>query len=171
MASSRFTFGLSALSAMSAIALLSSSSGFARPAAAQQLQQPTNTIFESVSLSPGFSRDPLTVRGISGGNTSAADLAERTETPTGPCVGFVDDQPDHTMELSAFFDYLSLEVESTEDTTLIVRGPGGTWCNDDFNRMNPGIAGQWLSGTYQIWVGSYRDESYYPYVIRISETR
>jgi hypothetical protein len=52
----------------------------------------------------------------------------------------------------------------------VVRGPGGTWCNDDYTNMNPGIAGQWLSGTYQIWVGSYQEDQYYPYVIRISET-
>ena len=169
MAGSHFKIELSAVGAISAIAVIGATSGFSAPATAQQLQQ-TNTIFESVSLSPGFNRDPLTVRGISGGPLTAADLAERSETPTGPCVGFVDEEPDHTMELIDFFDYLSLEVESTEDTTLIVRGPGGTWCNDDFNRTNPGIAGQWLSGTYQIWVGSYRDECYYPYVIRISET-
>jgi hypothetical protein len=75
------------------------------------------------------------------------------------------------MVLQDFFNYLRLQVQSSEDTTLVIRGPGGTWCNDDYTDMNPGIAGQWLSGTYHIWVGSYERENYHPYVIRISETQ
>jgi hypothetical protein len=133
-----------------------------------QAQDRANTIFENITLSPGFSPDPVTVRGISGGDMSASDVATRTETATGACTGFVDEQPDHTIVLSSVFNFLNLQVESPEDTTLIVRGPGGTWCNDDYTGKNPGIAGQWLSGTYQIWVGSYRQNEYSPYVIRIT---
>ncbi|NJR59790.1 MAG: hypothetical protein HC769_13660 [Cyanobacteria bacterium CRU_2_1] len=129
------------------------------------------TIFENVTLDPGFTPDPTTVRGISGGSLTAGDIAGRAETATGPCNGFVDEQPDHTIVLNEFFNYLSLQVQSPEDTTLVIRGPGGTWCNDDYADQNPGIAGQWLSGTYQIWIGSYEPETYHPYVIRISETR
>lgn len=128
----------------------------------------SNTIFENLTLSPGFSPDPSTVRGISGGEMSASDVATRTQTATGACTGFVDEQPDHTIVLSSVFNFLNLQVESPEDTTLIVRGPGGTWCNDDYTGKNPGIAGQWLSGTYQIWVGSYRQNEYSPYVIRMT---
>ncbi|HEY9646374.1 MAG TPA: hypothetical protein V6C88_08405, partial [Chroococcidiopsis sp.] len=64
----------------------------------------------------------------------------------------------------------SLQVQSTGDTMLVVRGPGGTWCNDSYNGQNPGIAGQWFSGTYEIWVGSPSNDAYYPYIIRISGT-
>ncbi|NJK28104.1 MAG: hypothetical protein HC925_05815, partial [Coleofasciculaceae cyanobacterium SM2_3_26] len=67
-----------------------------------------------------------------------------------------------------FFTYLSLEVESSEDTTLVIQGPGGTWCNDDYRNMNPGIAGQWLAGEYRVWVGSYKRGEYYPYAIRLT---
>jgi hypothetical protein len=155
---------------LGAIALLLLGQSSINGVIAQEIQRPAVTIFESVTLAPGFDRDPLTLRGISGGPLLAPDLAERSDTPTGPCVGFVDEEPDHTMVLDDFFDYLSLQIQSTEDTTLVVRGPGGTWCNDDYTNMNPGIAGQWLSGTYQIWVGSYQEDQYYPYVIRISET-
>lgn len=132
---------------------------------------PGATIFEDVTLSPSFDPDPATVRGISGGATAANELAGRAETATGPCNGFVDEAPDHTVVLTEFFSYLSLQVQSPEDTTLIIRGPGGTWCNDDFAGSNPGIAGQWLSGTYQVWVGSYAQDAYHPYVIRLTETR
>jgi len=50
-----------------------------------------------------------------------------------------------------------------------VRGPGGSWCNDDYEGKNPGIVGQWLSGTYDIWVGSPQKNKYIPYIIRISQ--
>lgn len=126
-------------------------------------------IFENVTLSPNFAPDPTTVRGISGGARAASDLAGRAETATGACNGFVDQQPDHTMVLTQYFDYLSLQVQSPDDTTLIIKGPGGTWCNDDYTGKDPGIAGKWLSGTYQIWVGSYAPDKYSPYVIRITE--
>jgi hypothetical protein len=143
--------------------------GLSLPAQAQTpVQTPANTIFENVTLSPGFSPDPAIVRGISGGDMSASDMATRTETATGACTGFVDEQPDHTVVLSSVFNFLNIQVESPEDTTLIIRGPGGTWCNDDYTGKNPGIAGQWLSGTYQIWVGSYRQNEYSPYVIRMT---
>lgn len=126
-------------------------------------------IFENVRIGPGFSPDPLTVRGISGGSLPAGNIANRTETVTGLCVGFVDQQPDHTMTLTAFFDFLKLQVESPEDTTLVIKGPGGSWCNDDAQGKNPGIAGEWLEGSYGIWVGSYEKSTYHPYIIRITQ--
>jgi hypothetical protein len=136
------------------------------------VQAQPNTLFENVTLDPAnFSPDPTTVRGISGGELGASEAAGRPETATGACTGFVDQQPDHTIVLSGVFNYLSLQVESPEDTTLIVRGPGGTWCNDDYTGKNPGIAGQWLSGTYEIWVGSYRQNEFSPYVIRMTTQR
>lgn len=127
-----------------------------------------STIFENITLSPSFAPDPTTVRGISGGPKPATDLAGRAETATGACNGFVDEQPDHKMVLTEYFNFLSLQIQSTEDTTLVIRGPGGVWCNDDYSGQNPGIAGQWLSGTYEIWIGSYAQDTYSPYVIRIT---
>jgi hypothetical protein len=127
------------------------------------------TIFENPTLSPSFTPDPTMVRGISGGEVSASQITGKAETATGPCNGFVDTPPDHTIVLTQYFNYLSLQVQSTDDTTLVIRGPGGTWCNDDYSGKNPGIAGKWLSGTYQIWVGSYQKDKYFPYVMRITE--
>ncbi|HEY9639666.1 MAG TPA: hypothetical protein V6C57_04240 [Coleofasciculaceae cyanobacterium] len=131
-------------------------------------QNPT-TIFENPTLSPNFTPDPTMVRGISGGDVPASQITGKAETATGPCNGFVDTAPDHTIVLTQYFNYLSLQVQSTDDTTLVIRGPGGTWCNDDYSGKNPGIAGKWLSGTYQIWVGSYQKDKYFPYVMRITE--
>jgi len=126
-------------------------------------------IFENITISPRFSPDPIIIRGISGGSIPAAKIADREQSITGPCVGLVDREPDHRLELTAFFNYLSLQVESAQDTTLVIRGPGGSWCNDDFEGdRNPGIAGQWQKGIYEVWIGSYDREQYYPYTIRIT---
>ncbi|MEL7036784.1 MAG: hypothetical protein AAFO04_14350 [Cyanobacteria bacterium J06592_8] len=138
------------------------------PLLAQPLQYKTTPMFENVKLSPDFTPDVLTVRGLSGGPISAQNTAGREDSPTGPCIGFVDEKPDHKIVLTGFFKYLSLRVQSSEDTVLVVRGPGGSWCNDDYQDMNPGIAGQWLSGTYEIWVGSYTPDRYHPYVLEIT---
>ena len=136
-----------------------------RPVLSQKNQ--STPIFENVSISPDSSEEITIVRGLSGGSVSATEQAGRETTLTGPCVGFVDREPDHTLELTGFFPSLTLEVKSNEDTTLVIRGPGGSWCNDDFDGKNPGITGQWFSGTYEIWVGSYQRNKYYPYVIGI----
>ncbi|MEP0850296.1 hypothetical protein NDA00_02985 [Funiculus sociatus GB2-M2] len=134
---------------------------------AQSVQSPP--IFENVTLGPRFSPDPLTIRGISGGEVSAAKIAGRQETATGPCVGFTDEKPDHTVVLTSFFNYLAIEVQSPEDTTIVIKGPGGSWCNDEYQGKNPGLAGQWQPGTYGIWVGSYDKSKFHPYIIKISE--
>ncbi|NEP45647.1 MAG: hypothetical protein F6K35_43135 [Okeania sp. SIO2H7] len=138
-----------------------------RPALSQKSQ--LTPIFENVSISPDSSEKKTIVRGLSGGPVSATEQAGRETTTTGPCVGFVDREPDHTLELTGFFQSLTLEVKSSENTTLVVRGPGGSWCNDDFDGKNPGITGQWLSGIYEIWVGSYQRNKYYPYAIEITQ--
>jgi hypothetical protein len=128
-------------------------------------------IFENVTIGRKFSPDPMTVRGISGGSVTAQQVAGRGETPNGPCVGFVDDKPDHTLVLTDDFEYLKLQLQSPGDTTIVVKGTSGTWCNDDFSGKNAGIAGQWLKGTYGIWVGSYNRTQYIPYSLQITEVR
>ena len=143
--------------------------GLAITVLAQAQVAQSQTIFENVTVGPKFSPDPMTIRGISGGSVPASTVAARKDTPTGPCVGFVDDPPDHTIVLTAFFNYLSLVLESPQDTTLVISGPGGTWCNDDYQGKNPGIAGQWQAGSYRVWVGSYDKNNYHPYIIRMSK--
>lgn len=133
--------------------------------------QPSPPFAANITLSPKFSPDLVELRGIGGGSIAVQDVAGRRETQTGPCNGFVDAEPDHTVVLSAFFSHLSLKVQSPQDTTLVIKGPGGIWCNDDHEGKNPGIAGEWLAGTYQIWVGSYDKTRYVPYILNITEAR
>ncbi|MEB3343269.1 hypothetical protein [Okeania sp.] len=130
---------------------------------------PSAPIFENVNLEPKSPPKQIIIRGLSGGPMSAKETIGRENTVTGPCVGFIDKEPDHRIILKGFFKSLKLEVKSSEDTTLVIRGPGGSWCNDDFEGKNPGIIGQWFSGTYEIWIGSYQRNKYYPYVIKITQ--
>ncbi|GAB1537943.1 peptidase S1 [Scytonema sp. NUACC21] len=151
------------------IAGLAMVSASAMIAVAQEETPPP--IFGDMMIGRKVSPDPMTVRGMSGGSVPGKQLIGKGETPTGPCTGFFDEKPDHTLELTNKFDYLKLQVESAEDTTLIISGPGGSWCNDDFEGKNPGILGEWLPGTYNIWIGSYTKDKYLPYTLRITEVK
>lgn len=133
--------------------------------------QETPPIFGDITINREFSPDPVKVRGMSGGSLPARQIAGRSQTPTGTCTGFFHLTPGHTLELKTGFDYLKLLIQSPQDTTMIVKGPGGTWCNDDFDRENPGIVGEWLPGIYQIWVGSYQKDKYFPYTLHITQVK
>ncbi len=130
---------------------------------------PLPMFFGDLHIDRNFSSDHLIVRGISGGSIPAKEIARRTVTPTGHCTGYYDEQPNHTLELTSKLDYLKLLVDSPKDTTLIVSGPGGIWCNDNFDGKNPGLVGEWLSGTYNVWIGSYKKNEYFPYTLEAIE--
>ncbi|MEO0410129.1 MAG: hypothetical protein AAF289_22515 [Cyanobacteria bacterium P01_A01_bin.135] len=141
--------------------------GVTPPPAPTPSLSPTGTpLFENITVTS--SPTNLTLRGISGGSQLASVVSGRQSTDTGVCSGYVDGPADHRILLTDAFDYLSLMVQSTDDTTLVVRGRGGSWCSDDLNGLNPGVVGAWLPGAYDVWVGSYRPDGYFPYVIRLS---
>ena len=147
---------------------LTTASGIHEAVSAQENPAP---IFGDITIDRPLPKDPLTVRGMSGGSITAKEIAERKDTPTGACTGYMDRQPDHTLELKTKFDYMKLVIESPEDTTLVIKGPGGTWCNDEFEGKNPGIVGEWLEGEFRVWVGSYRKEHSFPYTLKITEIK
>jgi hypothetical protein len=121
------------------------------------------------TINPGFSPNPLVLRGTGGGSTPAQNVAGTAITATGECTGYVEGNPDQTIVLRSFFKSLRLKVQSPEDTSLVIKGPGGVWCNDDDDDKNPGVTGQWLAGTYRIWVGSYAKDRRPPYTLRLRE--
>lgn len=143
--------------------------GAIAPASAQIVRN--QPMFTDVTLAPRFIPDPTQVRGLSGGEYYAEQVAGRLKTETGSCVGFVNEKPDHEIRLTEFFQYLNMQVFSAGDTVLLVRGPGGTWCSDDRTAAGPSIAGQWLPGTYEIWVGSVDASEYTPYQLEFTEVR
>ncbi len=131
---------------------------------ASSTQAQTNNIFVNSSLA----NNPLVVKGNSGGSVIAKEISQTENTATGYCDGYVRSQPNHVIKLESFFDSLRLEVESSADTTILVKGPGGVWCNDDAGSANPIIEGQWQPGIYQVWIGSYQANSNNKYRIRIT---
>ena len=125
-------------------------------------------IIKNITIDQGVTRNPLLVHGVSGGSLAALEVARTEQTATGYCDGFVNRQPNHILTLKKFFDFLKIEVDSRADTTIVVQGPGGIWCNDDTNNTNPMIEGQWQPGVYKIWIGSYQENDSNNYRIRIS---
>jgi hypothetical protein len=115
------------------------------------------------------SKSPQSIEIEGSGNASvtAIEITDNELTPTGSCSGFVSQEADHTLVLTAFINMLQISVISPEDTTLIIKGPGGVWCNDDYNSKDPAIVGQWQAGTYSIWIGSYRRNTPYTYQLEI----
>lgn len=123
---------------------------------------------KKITLSDRVDPDPLIVLGIGGGELEATDVVDTEGTTTGFCNGFVEKRPNHVLVLKNFFEFLKIEVDSSTDTTIVVEGPGGVWCNDDSDDANPAIEGQWKPGRYKIWIGSYQEDANYDYQIRIS---
>lgn len=123
---------------------------------------------KKITLGNQVNPDPLVLRGISGGTIKATELVKTEGTTTGFCNGFVNNRPNYILVLSNFFDFLKIEVASSTDTTIVVEGPGGVWCNDDSNDTNPALEGQWQPGRYKIWVGSYQADVNNVYQIKIT---
>ena len=111
---------------------------------------------------------PLTIVGTNNGRIKLVEIAGTENTATGYCNGYVDTQPNHLLKLESFFESLRLEVQSPVDTTLMVQGSSGIWCNDDSGSANPMIEGQWQEGLYKVWVGSYQPNTNNSYQIQIT---
>ena len=122
----------------------------------------------SIKINPSNITKPLTIKGVSGGIITAQEISQTEKTTTGYCDGYVNQQPNHLLKLESFGEFLRLEVASQADTTILVKGPGGVWCNDDADTTNPVIEGQWQPGLYQVWVGSYQANSKNDYQIKIT---
>jgi hypothetical protein len=106
--------------------------------------------FGTVSLTPGFVPDPHVATGNAGGSLDATSW-------NASCRGYVSQTPDHLFAAGGNFSFLKIMVSSTEDTTLVVQKPDGTYlCNDDTEGLNPVITGSFPPGTYRVWIGSYQ---------------
>jgi hypothetical protein len=141
-------------------------------------EKPENTLgkkasfvkmFEDIAIAPRFTPKAIQLRGISGGGVETQKKSGRKVTETGDCIGFIDAEPDHKITLTKPFKYLNMQVKSSGDTILLVRGPGGSWCSDDVSDRNPEIGGDWLEGTYEVWVGSYEENTSFPYLLQLTE--
>jgi hypothetical protein len=112
--------------------------------------------YGSTSLRGGFTPDPHRVRLTAGGSLEASQLGSG-------CVGRIAGAPDYELSYRATSFDLTIGVNSSTDTTLVVNGPDGRWyCDDDGAdaAFNPLIRfNDAQSGTYDIWVGTYGDDT------------
>ena len=104
----------------------------------------------------------VTQEGRSGGSTDAA--------AHGPeCVGMIADNPDHIATVEGTVN-AKFAVTAEADTTLVILGPGGPYCNDDgAEGLNPDLTAQLAAGEYQVFVGNYdSDEGAVPYTLTVT---
>ncbi len=125
---------------------------------------------------PGFTPNPTTATGMSGGVQQASALAA-SDVNGNSCVGNIPTAPQHTVNVSAAIPLLRILVNGAQDSTLVVRGPTGTfYCNDDSgdpgNGLNPVVEiANAAPGAYQVYVGAYStDSTLSSYTIGFTET-
>lgn len=124
---------------------------------------------EFVTLAAGFTPNPTVLAGTGGGDRPAAEVVNTERTPTGPCLGYISTHPHEEVKFENHFTNLEIRVESDLDTTLVISGPDGIWCNDDSGGPDPAIVGQWVAGKYRIWIGAYRAGDVPEYELLISD--
>lgn len=114
--------------------------------------------FGVINLSADFTPDPYNLTVMAGGDIQVSNFASG-------CAGYISAAPTARLNWRAGSGSgsgsLPLLVSSHADidTTLLVRGPDGSWyCNDDgAGNFNPlFIAAPPVSGQYDIWVGRFR---------------
>lgn len=104
-----------------------------------------------------------TTSGRTGGGTSLPDAVVRSShDPAGhECLGYGNVSPSHRLRVGADRPSpVTFSVESGDDTTLVIKGPGNfLLCGDDISPTNlnaQAIAPRLAAGTYEIWVGSMK---------------
>lgn len=125
--------------------------------------KPPTANFGTIRLSNGFSPDPQLASGKAGGKLDA-------KTKHADCTGWIDERPDHILELGASFPFLRIFATSSADTSLVVEGPGGAVrCNDDEFGIHPSIEGPAQAGTYRIWIGNLKPGQVADYQLTFTE--
>lgn len=101
------------------------------------------------------------LEGSAGGPRDASSLGH-------PCTGWVAEMPDHVLHIQAPTE-LTLRVESTGDTTLLVQGPADAQlCTDDDDGLNPVIRQTFQPGTWAIFVGTWEENTQPAYRLTVS---
>ena len=114
-------------------------------------------------IAPRFAPDPQFYAGVAGGSTPVQDVAGGQAKG---CKGFTASSPNHYLTVQRNFGFLSLQVSSDRALSLLVKGPDGTYCRSG---KSPELSGAWVSGKYEIWVGT-DDGEVANYQLSISET-
>lgn len=102
---------------------------------------------------------PANFQGLSGGSV-ASDC------------GNISAQPSQQIQLTPAFTsrsaYLRFAVQGQGSPTLLIEGPAGRFCvlSDPSKGQGPEVAGHWLPGTYNIYVGDRANQSH-PYSLSV----
>jgi len=114
-------------------------------------------LYGNFTLGAGFRPDPQTATGMGGGG--AGHVSASTYDPT--CSGTIDSTPDHRITITSALN-LSLEVSSDFDSTLVVHGPAGTFCDDDSaGNLDARVRARLTPGEYEVYVGAFGDPGQY----------
>ncbi|NZA26160.1 hypothetical protein H0E84_07155 [Luteimonas sp. SJ-92] len=102
--------------------------------------------YAGFTLGAGFTPDPQTATGLTGGNVQASRYGSQ-------CSGMIDTTPDHVIDVTSALD-LQLAVDSTTDSTLVLTGPAGTFCDDDSGGLlDARLTARLTPGRYEVYVG------------------
>lgn len=112
------------------------------------------------SLASGFGA--VTQSGQAGGNVDASTHGDA-------CAGYVGSNPDYAVTVTGTVNAVFTAV-SDVDTTLVITGPGGPYCDDDSGGdMNPMVQGEFAAGTYNVYVGTYSEDEASSYTLTVTE--
>jgi hypothetical protein len=104
-----------------------------------------------VGFGPATAIDPRVIFDIAPSQTEARGLGEG-------CVGFITPaQPDLVVSAEPRLPQLMVYMVAENDGVLLVVGPDGTtYCNDDFDGLNPGVMiPNPMAGDYAVFAGTY----------------
>ncbi|WP_058835905.1 hypothetical protein [Luteimonas abyssi] len=101
---------------------------------------------QDFTLGAGFTPDPQTAGGLTGGTGQASRFGQQ-------CTGSISGTPDHRIRVTSALG-LRLSVSSDTDSTLVLVGPSGVFCDDDgAGQLDARIDAQLIPGDYQVYVG------------------
>lgn len=114
---------------------------------------------QSLEIKPGFTPDPIELKGESGGTQSTPDCGKVGKTP------------DRIINMTQDFPYLRFSLRSQGNPTLLIIEPGGRRScilADSFAGGTIQTSGFWKKGIYRIGIGD-RSGTSHDYTLSISQ--
>ncbi|MGD1906294.1 MAG: hypothetical protein ACFB0C_09910 [Leptolyngbyaceae cyanobacterium] len=124
-----------------------------------------------IGIAPALAAQIASFSGTTVGTYALSNIAGSGQNGT-PCVGYGDQDPDHSFNLSEGTN-ATITVDSDGDTTLLVRNrsTGTVYCGQDISRGNldDSITANLESGNYDVWVGSHSQGQRIGYGLSVSD--
>jgi hypothetical protein len=112
-----------------------------------------------LQIQPNVTSEALVLNGISGGTVASN-------------CGNIANAPNQIIQLTQPLPYLRLTVDSPGQPTLLIDGPGGSFCvlSDNYSGSKPELTGYFMPGEYTLHVGEL-SQSQYNYTLSISQQK